>query len=112
MSSPWTELLAAGCCSNLDSGNPQFPETSPSQKDLECEETIDEEGLERELRTYLEFCKEGKSLMMNLKKRKEFYRLDLFEHLYSGTMSKMLTEEGEAGGGLLARVGCEGNELN
>lgn len=96
MISPWNELLSAGSESTSESLRPLFPDVSMEGTDLERENAGEQEALERELGTYLEFCKEGKSLMMNLKNRKEFYRLDLFEHLYSGTMGKEVTEEGKA----------------
>lgn len=43
---------------------------------------------ENELELYLKLSREGRSVLRNLKDRKEFYRPDIYEHLVQGTLYK------------------------
>lgn len=94
MSNQWDELCKRG-------STPSNPELSKIMEKISSQQEIrsdkENEGLLRELETYLEFSKEGKSLLMNLKNRKEFFRQDLFQHLYKSTMKKILQENGSFG---------------
>lgn len=81
MTSPWTSFLNSDPCDS-EISFPPFKELyskSPSQKNLQTQ---------KQLEIYLNLFSQGRSLLHNLRDRKEFYRPDLYEHLYEVTMKK------------------------
>ena len=83
MSDQWDTFLDS---ENNKSALPQFPNFtdlySPSKN-----EKLDKTT--HSLEIYLNLFSQGRSLLHNLKDRKEFYRPDLYEHLYENTMTKL-----------------------
>ena len=79
MTSAWTSFLES---ESSEANFPPFKELyakSPTEKTLQTQ---------KQLEIYLNLFSQGRSLLHNLRDRKEFYRPDLYEHLYEATMKK------------------------
>ena len=82
MTSRWEAFLQ----SDSDSGKESFPPFSELFSKTQTEELT---KTQKQLEIYLNLHEEGRSLLHNLKDRKEFYRPDLYDHLYDSTLGKL-----------------------
>jgi hypothetical protein len=92
MSCPWESFLEAS--DEGDMGRfPELQELYAKSEDRSTEQT------QKQLDIYLNLLAEGRSLLHNLKDRKEFYRPDLYEHLFESTLKKVRSSNvgGESG---------------
>ena len=81
MESGWQQILNEGKKQSEDVINIFTSNTQEEQTDVE-----------NELELYLKLSKEGRSVLRNLKDRKEFYRPDLYYHLLHTTLYKEFPE--------------------
>ena len=79
MNSPWDQLTETPS----ESPFPRFSELYDSTSDPKTAQT------QHQLELYLKLLSEGRSLLHNLRDRKEFYRPDLYTHLFENTIKKL-----------------------
>jgi hypothetical protein len=88
MTTPWDSFLES------DSSNSSQDISFPAFKELYSEQTNDHtKNIQHSLEIYLNLFSQGRSLLHNLRDRKEFYRPDLYEHLYETTMTKLQSKK-------------------